>query len=614
MEKIEIDGVPMGTSVNLENESKATVPPELAYRGDDESVKITTVLRECCSNAENYQATKAYAMVIHAFNRDWLFFFHNGRPFTSLKDDILKLGCRPFTTKGEGKAFQGNGLSASACAIHQDPLIVVGSNIEQEGGFKVGTGCPQENNEWQLFNATDVWMPKLTELIGEATLRKYSVFYGFKINLQLFQEKSKGFRNYLNTRVTNTLALMAPSMLRDGNKDRKNEAKLTLVCCEKEIGFPYKLPENQKYKTLQQLKSVDEDGGKTKSTGSIRRYAISMKGLLKRYAEGSFEIKAEPFDVYDEVRREKLIGLDATVVVNVFPALKPRNPNDLKKRATWHVVLRDDLENPEDPAFKKGDQREYGTQPFRKAFLLFPWLYDYLSKKYPEDSHRFERFKDNSLAVYKQVRNLVAYLGLPYGEPANDDITGGPYVTVHVLINNIEAIERNGTREPITAKTIYDILGRRSDFTFNAPKMISQILSKATQAAAVNVDRDAGAKNEHPSLRDLCKKYFQVNDDLLVPIYKTEEGVNGKIMDMNRNKNVQFYYLDGDNFMSFDGPGQFEPGSSHKLMAWHKIEERWIEPEELQAFSRGSYISRTDGFGVDKAIKNLMDSKNPLAI
>jgi hypothetical protein len=174
----------------------------------------------------------------------------------------------------------------------------------------------------------------------------------------------------------------------------------------------------------------------------------------------------------------------------------------------------------------------------------------------------------------------------------------GPYATIHVSIDEIESITgHNGQLENVTAKHVMDILGRRSDFTFGHQGVIIQAFHKATIAAAKNVPE---------ALKEICKKYFGGNPEGFVPIYETNDS-DGPIMGRSRTKNLQFYLLKPDGFEEFDGV--FEPGESRRFMAFHKITMDWVGADSIDEMSRGLSIQKTDGFGVEKAIKDLLAFK-----
>jgi hypothetical protein len=396
---IVIDGVPMGIIVELQGEGRNTAPPDMGYRNDEWFVMLSNMLRECCSNAENFGGKKAFAIVLYAFGHSWLWFFHDGKPFKGFLNDIIPLGVTPYRTNFEGKSFQGNGLAASSAAAHTDPLLCVWSRTEQDG-IKVGSGHGLENNEWQTYDCTDVWAPELNKLVGKA-LKNFNVGYGFKVNLDGYKTPKE--RNFLTAKLTNQLAVMAPSMLQ----------KVQLTYCEKQIGYPYAKADMKK-----QYTTLDTFRGTGKSTGSARRYAISHQGLINRYVDGEWKIPCEPFSVYDPSRGETLLISEAYIMVRYWPAIRFRKSPNTKQtkddRARWHMVVRSGEDA--DGAYKVKQERETGCKPFRKCFFSMPCLAEMLAEKYPKEAGRFLRFSDNTMGLFRDTRTLMANMGLPYTE------------------------------------------------------------------------------------------------------------------------------------------------------------------------------------------------------
>ena len=584
------DGVPMGKRIKLVGgNGQITVPP-MDYRSDDDHIKLCHVLRECCSNAENYGATKAHAMMTWGFGHNWLNFMHDGEPFDNLIDDIIALGCRPFISKFEGKAFQGNGLAASSAGVSSSyPLLLIGSNTKKEG-FKVGIGCPSETNEWWQFDATEVWEPELRRLLGNKLIDSHNVIYSFKFDLQ----ETKA-RLWLNGKLFNTLAMQAPSILGDGET---TPGKLQLYYTEKQIGYPYPTKKHAKtYSTYETARRL------LKNSGATRRYTKSFQGLVARFVgkgaggtmhDGHFEIPCKPFALEDKNRKETLEIQKATLHINFWPAVKNKDRGAHGRH--FHEVLRD---GSVDGDFKAGKQWEYGIQPYTKVFLVIPWLCDDYAEK-DEDENKYKRFLDNSLGTYGRPRNIMDILNCAYNEKGDDASSGDAYVTIHVSIDEIGTVVRHGKRHRATAKAVFDIFGRRSDFTFSNNTLIHQTLKKAAESAEETEDLKR--------LRELCDQYFKVDQSDMVEIYENYGGrtkKNGNNVELSRKNNVILYDLEASKEAGepVELEKELKPGSSIRVLAWHKVLGRFIKPDEVipQDLTKGLTITHADDFGVEEA-------------
>jgi len=589
-----IDGVPMGKPVVSEGN---TVPPEMAYRHERDSIKISDILRECCSNGENFEATHAFSVILWAWDHYWLWFFHNGKPFKNLFDDIIKLGVTPYRSTFQGKAIHGNGLIASAAASHTEPLLLIWSRTEEEG-IRIGGGTALENGDWQRFDATEIWGPKLEELIGNVlqpreTKISYTVGYGFKIKLN-----NNKTRTFINPSVANTMAAMAPNMLGSGRREDKDQVSgnLRLVYSEAVIGHPDGSEKYARYDT-------------SSSSGNLRRYALSYKALIDRYSDGYYEFPCRPFDVIDTSTDQSIMIEDAIWAIHSWPAKrdleefeqtlrqkKRRGKRARPGKSTYDLILRDCNSG----GFKssKGDEREWGRAATHKCFLVLPWIYDYMLESDPNNSHRFLRFRDNALGTYQQMNRLMSNLGLPYHE--GKIAYAGPWVSMHLIIRKVSGIGKkmpDGTyvKTKATAKAVLNMFGRRSDFTFSRVEMIREIMVKASEAAAQNVP---------PELRQWCENHFPTYTEDMMPIYFED------VLSTKRQKSHQSAVIifDIDNGGAvFDG--KLQTNTSRRFAVWHKKLVRFISPEEttILGSTRGIKHVKLPEWGVENTVNDIIE-------
>jgi len=501
------------------------LPTDIVFRNGAISTKLTYVIRECHSNAKNYEAKNALILFIHMDGFDYLCYMHDGKPFDDY-EDIWGNGLQPNQTTERGSAMQGCGLIASAGAMHRTPELLIGSFCKNKN-FHAGRGYKSKLNLWFRDDISKSLAKKLQALIGPEA-EKYRVFYLFRCTLKHIPS-----RVYLTVSMMSQLTMMAPS-LTEG---------MTIYFAEKQVGHPS--VQDKKYRCYT---TAVKSGTHRKATNMHRRVA-SFKGFLDRfrYDNGHFEMKCKTFDV--EVRPNLIHRYKAHIKVDVFPC-RYIGPTD-----TWPVNERDGVDQG-GGTFKKGGKNELGKPPTLKAFLVCPWVYTKMLQDVgAEDAERFGRFRDNSLGTYNRISTLMNILNCRYSEGRYFQPGGGisrPYVTIHVVIDSVEVIIDNSQEPPLEEQAdplafLMD-MQRRPDFTFDNEKGIHEIMREACKAV-----------EEVPKeLIQMCEELFPPRDGKFITL-----NLNREPRKVKRSSPVYDAYVhDGKgNVELLDGPKSVKDGS-----------------------------------------------------
>lgn len=520
--------------------------------------RLSHIIRECYSNAVNYKATKAFMMMAHHDNDDFLFFWHNGTSFVDMEKDILVNGCTANVSGHQGQAFQGAGLVACAIAASPRPqLLLVGSRLPDVDGFAVGTGCPKEGNRWGTQDETAHWWPIMQKLMGaEEEYKEYNVFYGFRFLYEHQKTHREDSRTSFKPKIMATIAYLA-----------RNPRPLAVYYCEQEIGFPYE-PKKGKNKKAKMV-SVHSARTSTKvaSSGDIYRKAVTFPGYKEAFCLQDWLIECEPFSV--KLENVTLNILKARVLVEYFPA---------DKKSSWIANVRDCNI---DGNYKKGCANESGAAPTNKTFLYCPWVYSWAKKHDPHFAH-YARFEDNAVATYAQYR-LFADMGLAYKSTVNDN---GPFMVVNVFIDDVDL------NDPYM---LFDAMERKADFTFQHPDVV-KILRQAAIAAKPKVPKD---------LKELCDRLYEAKDGDFPDLEMTGNGP-ALVKDCNRHCNVKVYDLDTGDILVKEP----KSGEDHTLLFYHTVLGRLLTKDELQVAqsSRGLELydlTQTYSFNNQRLEKNL---------
>jgi len=569
----------------------STLPTDHTFRNELDDIRLIYTLRECHSNAQNYAANMSFAVIADYKGFYWPIYLHNGQPFDNM-EDILRNGCTPNVSAGQGGSLQGAGMASRACAMHPHPQIVIGSTNQGETLFGTGhLGDVKHPNYWVTEDVTKEWIQVVRNLLGHDLLSNYNVIYAFKTLL------TGPAPRVLKPKLINSLAAMAPSL----------GPGLNFHYCEPVIGTQT----HPNYPTTARKR-------KGQSTGDTYRRGLSFKAYLDRFLlnEGSYSIPCNPFEL--EITNWLKINVSkASVILNVFSGLHGVNKRT-EKSSPWMVNLRS---GEHDGAFRINKINEFGVAPKHKAYLFVPWVSEFMKTRYgDEGAAHYSRFADNALGTYMRPGTLMGALGLQFSDRSivldknwknhpitkllniNNDLTGyklAPYVTIHINIEEIDTmVDTSGETEesvPACATTFLQSMKRQADFTFGNVAAKNDIMQKACEAAADNVP---------PQLKELCLNLFPGWPEEFVPITLFPQKISNK----SRSKNVEVWNLDENTL--FDG--EFHTGVSCRLAIYHKYEKRFLAPQELNIHhsTRGCVIQDVSEVagqfeGVETSICNL---------
>ncbi len=522
-----------------------TIAPDLAYRRERDLIKLAYANREFWSNAGNYAASDVYQVAVHHQGEDYLIWAHTGTPPEDLQE-ILQKAVTPYASDRTGAAINGCGAIATAHALDPDPELIFAAYTTKDGFVAGRYFTIRDAWQWDNADATDK-AKFLLSRYAKGLYKKCKVFsiVKYKPNMTDINES----RTMLGPRLFTLTACLAPAML--SNQDFK------VHYCEKQIGYPYK-------KTNHRTKYATHDTAiSTSEGGSGSRLAVPWTSYTQGYMaeNGSFTIPCDPFEWRLKDRRVKYSVTGAKVHVLVFPG---RRSKPDRERTTWLITERafDD--------HKAGTQDSCGCEPYVKAFLTMPWVYDQMvATTTPAIASQYIRFKDNVLGMYTRPAQLMGFLDLPYCD-------GQPFVVIQVEIDKIDTLydEERNTQEAASPPAVLNYCGRRSDFTFGTVGYIHDLMKAACEAAKAHVPQ---------ALREMCEKYFPPPEGDWYEFDADDDGSRiGK--KFSNSKYITTYDLDNGGVVF---GGDLALGEAKRLAFYHTQLGEWLGDMKKHPATRG---------------------------
>lgn len=516
---------------------------------------LAIVARECISNACTYGAKKAYFCRIdfdHTKpNETYFVFFHDGMPFCDGDNveairEIIDVALTPNTSKGDGWAWQGDGLAYSASYLKEGEIeLVVGSRTKDNTWVFGSAKASYNNNAWVPVDATRKWQPKMLEAIGQKTMDENNIVYMFRIP-QVKQTSSKNDKRTLNMRINNCLLWLCPEAIKDGPLLTAAEPVFRYGIEQDEEGEP-----------------VNLSGVRKKNHGNMNRPVTKTATYNEMYRETgcSWTFETEPFSF--KVWRTEFLQLKARIVIDGFMGKMKRNKKGQKQQ--WMECVRDGV-SAAGGKFDKESGSGSGQKPYFNVFLSAPVL---------ASNEHGQRFADNSLyaMTYKDCLPLFSALGIDY--IAHEESNDVPFAIVRVEIIEMGAkAEQDGKPEKAFPSYFGQMLGRRPDFLIDRQIGRSLIVSAAK----------AGKVNVPASTKKWFKETFPKEMRNCVPI--------GTGTDDGGARTKEYTVYDLNNGGKRFNKGEFHVDSVSCLAIWDMEENKFINKVDTHVSTKGVEIEK----------------------
>lgn len=401
------------------------VPPELSNRHDRQKEDVVlTILEEGISNASNYGATIFDACIGNMPGEQgaWLFMRHNGKGMPS--EEVRDFACTPSSSKRQGSALNGLGLTFAASVARYPARLIVASNAGN--GWKAYEGYAEfgsAGSRW-LTQPRDDFIDMLKEKFPDFS--KYSVVYAYPLGNKITEST-------LSTKYVTNLIFQCGQYIGKGPTAK---------------GFDRNLP-----KALQII--FNETSSQKRTSGATRRGLAPREEYDERYCDRHFVLPVSSFDF--ELEKDNVSVRIEEAVVHVYSY-----PTDRAvKGKQWLASIRKGVNY----KFTQDGGSSPGVAPLHKAFLRFSCLdVEIFDPNLGEMVRPFERFSHKAPAKWKDVESWMQSLGLNYYNP------GTKFVVIELDIQKIKKIvhsdEDEDTFETFEPLEFAGFFGRLADFTF----------------------------------------------------------------------------------------------------------------------------------------------------
>ena len=424
-------------------------------------------MRECASNAANYEADSMEFIVIESTNGDtYLLCGHNGEPFSSTKEMVDK-GLAAYKTGEKGSSLNGVGLHASALSLagrHWNRYVkqVIMSEIDGKWNLVMGKAETEERRCWLKLGPNHPESIALLSSFKERT----------------FNSKKNSHPFFDRNRVAYAFALDKPSArgINSANDDIRVDLVNTLIQSDPALFskisvrfFDGTIKENESF------------GDKQENTagGSSYRYAADPQEFDDRYKD---DHEWEPIVITDlevDINGDRVIVGKAKVVVRTYSGSRatPSWLSSVRDGETRNGRVNKDARG---GTFSRGSGSGPGKIPHKAVFLSLPAINS------KEKKSCYNRFNEgavwmDSIQAHSQdlfglsLNNNDTYpdIDKPEGLPAR------PFVLVNIYIEDISLIEfKDGELEKNpSAICLLGLFGEEPDFT--ADSGICRQFSKA---------------------------------------------------------------------------------------------------------------------------------------